>query len=161
MNLYRKLRKKPFIFKRTTGLHPKEFEQIRKKLQILFSKRILQKKQIAGRPYGVQLLENQLLCLLFYYRTYTTQLFISFFFQVDTATISRTISPVEPILAEIVHIKKEKVLTEKELQTLLIDCTEQSIRRPKKAQQKYFSGKKKRHTIKTCLLYTSPSPRDA
>ncbi|MCP3658766.1 MAG: transposase family protein [Bacteroidetes bacterium] len=32
-------------------------------------------------------LENQLLCLLIYYRTYTTQLFIGFWFRVDDATV--------------------------------------------------------------------------
>lgn len=37
----------------------------------------------------------------------------------------------------------------------IIDATEQQIRRPKRQQKKYYSGKKKRHTIKNQLAVTA------
>ena len=39
-------------------------------------------------------------------------------------------------------------------ESLLIDTTEQSIERPKKVQKPYYSGKKKRHTLKTEIRTT-------
>ena len=37
--------------------------------------------------------------------------------------------------------------------TLVVDATESPINRPQKGQKEYYSGKKKRHTIKTQILY--------
>ena len=124
------------------------------KLKPLWAIRYEKGKKKSGRPHGLVNIENYLLCLLFYYRTYTTQLFIGFFFKVDDATISRGISRLEPLLSKISHIKKCRSLSENDLETLIVDATEQEINRPKKGQKKYYSGKKKRHTIKTELLIT-------
>ena len=90
MNLYRKLSIRPFIFHQITGVSLQEFATIVNKLRPIWNKRYLNKKKIAGRPYGIQTLENQLLCVLLYYRTYATQLFIGFWFRVDESTVSRT-----------------------------------------------------------------------
>lgn len=154
MTLFSKLRKKPFTFKRITGLSLQEFDQIMKKLRPAFQKKHIKSKKLAGRPYGINPVEGQLICLLIYYRTYSTQFFIGLLFKVDAATICRTIRRIEPILAKITRIKKERKISQKELETLIIDCTEQPIRRPTKRQKKWYSGKKKRHTIKTEVLIT-------
>lgn len=151
MNLYLKIKKKPVIFKRLTGLEIQEFKQIIKKLKPLWKRKYEAKKKVSGRPYGLVSLENYLLCLLLYYRCYTTQLFIGFWFHVDDATISRSIRRLEPILVKIVAIKKQRSLSEKEMEKLIVDATEQRIQRPKKKQKKFYSGKKKQHTIKTEL----------
>ncbi len=37
---------------------------------------------------------------------------------------------------------------------LIIDCTEQPIQRPSRKQRCWYSGKKKRHTIKTEIVVT-------
>ena len=149
MNLYQKLSNHPFIFRRITGLTLEEFTALTKKLRRLWQRKHLQGKKIAGRPYGVGCLENHLLCLLIYYRTYTTQIFIGFYFNVDAATICRTIKRLEPLLSQIIKIKKQPVLKEKELKTLLLDATEQAITG---ASWAYYSGKKKRQTIKTEIV---------
>ena len=98
MNLYLKLSIHPLIFRRITGLTLEEFTTIIKKLPPIWRRRHLKKKKIEGRPYGVGILENHLLCLLIYYRTYATQLFIGFYFGVDDATVCRTIKRLEPLL---------------------------------------------------------------
>ena len=143
-----KLVKRPRVFRPTTRLTPAEFRTIIKKMQPLWNKKQNKKKK-SGRPHRIKKLENQLLCLLMYYRTYTTQLFLGFFFNADAATVCRAIKTIEPILAKIMEIKKERVLHQEELREILIDCTEQPIQRPTKNQQQYYSGKKKKHTLKT------------
>jgi len=154
MDLYTKLAKKPAIFKKLTGLTNMEFLIIIKKLKPLWNKKYEKKKKVSGRPQGLMNIENYLLCLLLYYRTYTTQLFIGFFFRIDDSTVSRGISKLEPLLSKVCHIKKCRTLSEEELETLIVDATEQEINRPKKEQKKYYSGKKKRHTIKTEVQIT-------
>lgn len=152
MDIYSKISKKPLIFKRITGISIQQFTYIKEKLKPLFHKKYVKKKKVSGRPYGISSIENQLLCLLIYYRTYTTQLFIGFQFNVDDATVSRTIRRLEPLVAKIVQIKKERKISQEDLETLIIDCTEQPIRRPKRGQKRYYSGKKKRHTMKTEIV---------
>jgi len=149
MNLYLKISKRPFIFKQLTGLEIEKFKQIMKKLKPLWKRQYEAKKKVLGRPYGLASLENYLLCLLLYYRCYTTQLFIGFLFSLDDATISRIIRRLEPILVKIIAIKKQRSLSEKEVEKLILDATEQRIHRPKRRQKQYYSGKKKQHTIKT------------
>lgn len=149
MSLYDKLSKRSHVFQRTTGISVLEFDTILKKLKPLWRKHIDKRKQKSGRPYGLGKLENHLLCLLFYYRTYSTMLFLGFWFKVDDATICRSIKRLEPLLAKVVAIKKERKLKQEDLERILIDCTEQAIERPKHKQKKYYSGKKKRHTLKT------------
>ena len=46
-------------------------------------------------------------------------------------------------------IQKEKHLKKEDVEFLLIDATEQPCERPSRGQQVYYSGKKKRHTLKT------------
>ena len=49
------------------------------------------------------------------------------------------------------QIKPEKLLSENDLQLLIVDATEQRIERPKN-QRDYYSGKKHAHTIKTEII---------
>ena len=55
------------------------------------------------------------------------------------------------------RIKKDRTFTQDAVQALLIDVTEQPIQRPKKYKDrnKYYSGKKKRHTQKVELIMKS------
>ena len=77
---------------------------------------------------------------------------MGFVFQVNAATVCRTIKHLEPLLAAKMKIKKDRKMSEAELYTLIVDCTEQPIRRPKKNQKTFYSGKKKRHTTKTEVI---------
>ena len=58
------------------------------------------------------------------------------------------------MLAKIVYISKTRALSQNERQSLIPDATEQPIERPKKGQKPYYSGKKKRHTLKTEIQTT-------
>ena len=154
MDLYRKLAKRPNIFKNITGISLEKFKATLDLLEPKLST-LCKRKIKTGRPYQIKTAENQLACLLIYYRTYITQLFLSFKFNVDAATVCRTIKRLEPHLKNVLAIKKEKVLSYEAFEYLLLDATEQRIQRPKKDQEKYYSGKKKAHTIKTELRITN------
>ncbi len=155
MNLYTKLVSRPYIFLRITGISRVKFNDIIKQLQPIWNKKHLKKKKLDGRPYGIGSLENQLLCLLIYYRTYTTQLFIGFWFRVDDATVCRTIKRLEPFLSQVIEIKKDPKLSEDILRTLLLDATEQRTQGSGETNCPYYSGKKKCHTIKTEIIITN------
>jgi len=155
MDLYIRIQKSPRYFQSIAGIDLKLFGKITEKMKPVWRSAILKQKDKTGRPYGLKNLETHLLCLLIYYRTYTTQVFLGILFDVDAATICRAIKRIEPLLAKVMTIKKARKLTEKELHTIILDCTEQAIRKPRKNQARYYSGKKKRHTIKTELQILS------
>ena len=61
MDIYSKISKKPFTFKRITGITIQQFTHIKEKLKPLFHKKYVKKKKVSGRPYGISSIENQLL----------------------------------------------------------------------------------------------------
>ena len=101
-----------------------------------------------------QSLEEQLIDLLIYYRFYTTHLFIGSLFGVDDSTICRRFAVLEPLVVGAVAIKKDRTRRQDNLETLLIDATEQPIERPVRGQRRFYSGKKKRHTLRTEVQVT-------
>jgi len=56
------------------------------------------------------------------------------------------------ILVQVLRLPGKKALLDGTLQAILLDVTEQPIERPVKHQRLYYSGKKKRHTIKAQLI---------
>ena len=86
--------------------------------------------------------------VLIYYRFYVSFQFLEMLFDLDESNICRHIQKIEPILADAIKINKNRELTQSDLETILIDATEIPNQRPLKKQRKYYSGKKKRHTIK-------------
>ena len=92
---------------------------------------------------------------LIYYRHYVPHRFLEFLFGLDHTNIGRTIRAITPILNRLFRVSEHRAdpgggLDEEQLGTLFFDATEQPIQRPSgPAEQKgYYSGKKKRHTIK-------------
>ena len=156
MNQTARLRKSGNQFRALTGITPEKFDGLLGLLTPLFAeadhKRLSspeRKRAVgAGRRYRTSL-ADRLLMLLIYYRTYVTHEFIGFLFGVDDSTVSRHIRPIEPLLAKIFRIPERKVrLTEDEIAEIFFDGTEQRIQRPGKKQGKWYSGRKKTHTVK-------------
>jgi len=156
MDLFTRIATKSKVFQQITGISLNEFNTLVKKIKSTWKRCILNKKIKSGRPYKLVGINNQLLCLLMYYRVYVSQLFLGIYFEnADKATICRVIKRLEPLVAKVTAIKKIRKLTKKQLEELIVDCTEQPIQRPKKNQKKYYSGKKKKHTIKNELITTT------
>ena len=139
---YSKLKHRPALLKRLAGLTLVDFEKIMKELRVVWDLRIVNAYKKQGRKHKLSL-EDRLLMLLIYYRTYTNQVFIGYLMGVDDSRVCRLIQQLEPLLAGIVAINKDKKLTESEVQAILLDATEQRVERPKKNQKAYYSGKKK------------------
>lgn len=87
-----------------------------------------------------------------------SQRWLGFLFGIDDANVSRLIRKVEPLLAQIITIDKERRMSQDDIQNYIVDATEQKTQRPSKNseddQKAYYSGKKKQHTIKTEIQTT-------
>lgn len=150
---YTRIVKNPKIFLRLFGVNPIEFKAIITKVGPLWERQIVRKYKRPGRPFFLSL-EDRVLMLLLYYRSYVSQLFIGYLFGLDDSRVCRIIQQLEPLLAKVMALPKEKYLSQEEVESTLLDATEQAIERPKKGQKPYYSGKKKRHTLKTEIRTT-------
>ena len=151
-----RLRKNPNAFRRLTGVTPEKFDEVFRQLipvyEVWNTKRLTRPKRKrkigGGRPFDLGL-EDRLLMLLMYYRTYVPHVFLGFLFGIDDSNVGRNINPLQPLLARIFRIPERRIkISEEEIIKLFFDGTEQPTNRPKKGQKKWYSGKKKRHTIK-------------
>lgn len=140
-------------FRYLTGVTPEIFLQMVDRLRPSWE-RLCRRKNRSGRPYGVGNLEDHLLVMLILYRCHITQDFLGLLYGVDKATICRALRRIEPLAKRTVGVKRQIRVTEEEAQALLIDATEQPVQRPKHGQKRWYSGKKKRHSIKNEIITT-------
>lgn len=119
----------------------------------------------AGRPFNLDL-RNRFVMLLVYYRLYITYTLAGFLFDLDQSTVCRDIQKIESLIRKCIPIPQKIYKITKRLKTpeeveqyfpgflAFIDSTEQQIPRPadKRRRMVYYSGKKKRHTVKTQLM---------
>jgi len=135
-------------------------------LKRLLSKRKNRKRTTgAGRPFKLDL-KNRFLMLLIYYRLYITYTLASFLFDLDQSNIWRDIQKIERLVRQCLPIPQKIYNITKRLKTpqevekyfpgflAFIDSTEQQIPRPidKRKRKEYYSGKKKKHTVKTQFM---------
>lgn len=143
-------------FLRLTGITPEAFDSIclelKPRYEVWNEKRLTRSnrcRKIGGGNQFTLCIEDRLLMLLIYYRTYVTHVFLGFLFGISDSIVCRNINPLQPLLADIFKIPERRIeLSEDEIAELFFDGTEQPMNRPRKGQRKWYSGKKKRHTIK-------------
>jgi hypothetical protein len=151
---YKILRKNRGIFSRLFGVNTLEFERILKEVRPRWQSEILDGYNgPGGCPFKHDLAE-MILILLIYYRHYVTQEFVGMLFGLHKSNVCRIIQRLEPILLKIMSLPQRDKLSPEEIRNLIIDATENQIERPKHDQKKYYSGKKKRHTLKTEIRVT-------
>ncbi len=155
-----RLRRSPNAFRQLTGITPVVFDQLLADLTPRHEQAEAKRKDRpgrqrqpgAGRKHTLSL-ADRLLMLLIYYRTYTTHVFLGFLFGVDDSAVGRNINPLQPLLAGIFRIPERKVkLDPEDMRELFFDATERPTRRPEVGQREFYSGKKKRHTIKNQIV---------
>ena len=114
------------------------------------TKRYTSKHQRRGRHQKLRI-EDLLLAKLEYLREYRTYAHIAASYDIADSNIYRGIRWVEDMLIKdgTFSLPGRKALLKNDV--LLVDAAETPIERPKK-QRKYYSGKKKRHTLKTQML---------
>jgi DDE superfamily endonuclease/Helix-turn-helix of DDE superfamily endonuclease len=155
-----RLRRAPKAFRRMTGITPAAFDDLLAQLTPRYEQAEARRKSRPGRrrkPGGGRkhalALADRLLMLLIYYRTYVTHAFLGFLFGLDDSAVGRNINPLQPLLAGIFRIPERRVaLAEDEIRELFFDATERPTRRPERGQRQFYSGKKKRHTIKAQVV---------
>jgi hypothetical protein len=107
---------------------------------------------------------DRLLFILFYFKVYPLQAVQAFFFSMSQAQACEWIHRLTPILNQALGFEKQlparkaadvtRVLRLCPGLEFIIDGTERPIQRPKdkQRQREYYSGKKKRHTVKNVTL---------
>lgn len=161
-SLSSKLKKQPRVFKSLTGITPEKFNLLyfqllpiyQKEEQNRFNKKG-RKRRVGGGRKKDHDLQDQILLTLMYYRHYLSQSFLGIIFNLHNSNVSRRIRYIEPLLARIFKIPTRKIdqsLSEDDIIEYIIDATEQPINRPKKNQKHYYSGKKKKHTLKNQIV---------
>lgn len=140
-------------FRYLTGVSPEIFVSMADRLRPAWEE-FSRRKNRSGRPYGVGELEDHLLVMLILYRCHITQDFLALLYGVDKATVCRSLRRIEPLAKRVLGVKRKIRVNEEEAQALLIDATEQPVQRPQHKQKVWYSGKKKRHTIKNEIVTT-------
>lgn len=155
-----RLLRTPVTFRRLTGLTPAAFRRLVGEVARADDRARLRRAARAGRVRKVGAgrkpalpLDDRLLMLLIYYRTYVPHTFLGFLFGLDDSNVSRSNRRLEPLLAGVFRIPERKVeLTPEEIRELFFDSTERPTCRPVRGQKRYYSGKKRRHTLKTQVV---------
>jgi hypothetical protein len=160
------LRRQPETFRSVCGLSVEKFDALLSRFRPAWeaareqrlTKRERQRAYGGGRRYGLPT-EDQLLLALIYYRHYTPHRFLEFLFGLDHTNVGRTIRAVTPVLNRLFKVSEHRAdpgegLDGERLATLFFDATEQPVQRPsgRGEQKRFYSGKKKRHTLKHQLV---------
>lgn len=119
----------------------------------------------AGRHFKLDV-RNRIIMVLVYYRMYITYTLTGFLFELDQSNVCRDIQKIEGLIRHCLPIPQKLYRITKRLKSkeeveqyfpgfmAFVDCSEQQIPRPKDKIRRrlYYSGKKKKHTIKN--MYT-------
>jgi hypothetical protein len=162
------------LFRSFTGLTVSEFDSIYIEIESKYneherrrhiSNRKKRQRDVgAGRPFKLKVRERFLM-LLIYYRLYITFTLSGFLFDLDQSNVCRDLSILEPLVKQCIPLPKKLYKRTRRTRTIdeveenfpgfkaFIDATEQEIPKPTKNKSKkrtiFYSGKKKKHTIKT------------
>jgi hypothetical protein len=135
----------PENFIRTTGMSLENFYLVLEKIKINILEQ-LEAKPMKKRGLKANItLENKLLLTLLYLRNYPTFFILGKSFGISESYANKTYHYILNILVKIIHVQSHKMMMNKDLDTVIIDVTEQQIERPVKGQKQYYSGKKKTH----------------
>lgn len=142
-------------FKRLVGVRHQTF-----RLMVEVMRTQTPPKLKSGRPSKLSL-EDQVLVTLHYWREYRTYFHIAQTWGVSEATVCRIVHHVENTLIRSGGFRlpgKKWLLQGHEVPaTVVVDVTETPIERPKHKQKQFYSGKKKRHTLKSQLVVDQQS----
>jgi hypothetical protein len=169
---YSALSRNPPHFRNFSGLEVSEFDtlnsQIKEKYPAFEQKRLqrIDRKRAvgAGHPFVLPL-TDRLLMLLIYYHMYPSSTLLGYLFGVSQTSVLKSIKKLEPLVGEVLPLPKKEYDRVRRLQSVeeieamfpgfkaFLDATEQEIPRPhsKRKRKTHYSGKRKKHTVKTQL----------
>ena len=167
---YEKLSRHPSIFRSFTGLTVPEFDALYRKIDRKYPEYEVRRLQRPDRKRDIgashpfkHALRERLLMLLMYHRLYVTSTLLGFLVDLSQSNVLKNIRKLEPLVRETlplpgkIHKAAQRLGTLEEVEELFpgfkafLDATEQKIPRPrdKGKRRTHYSGKKKRHTVKT------------
>jgi len=172
---------------RMTGLTLEQFQTLTNRLTPLWeqaertrlSQRVRQHAIGQGTKYKLATMADKLLCLLVFYRFYLTDELLGCLLGLDASNVCRLQQRLEPLIEQAADptlglslrrrlppgVKKigtwEKLLEVcPDFADVVTDATEQPRQRPpRRTQRRWYSGKRKRHTVKTQLTISRPRGR--
>lgn len=97
-------------------------------------------------------IENQLLLALYYIRDYPTQLKLGDTFGVCESYTCKIYNKMAKYMISVLKLPAKTSLKKEGLKQVIVDVSEQPIERPVVDQKDFFTGKKKRHTMKTLIF---------
>lgn len=162
---------KPYLFQQVLGIKQTQFNKLLPKFACILRRaeysRIPQEKRLrapgAGRKSKLKTDQEKLFFILFYYRHYPTLRLAEVLFEIGNQNICHWVHFLSDILFKALDyqlkLPKAKLRLNNLSQLITVcpalkefisDGTEKPFKRPKKPedQKKYYSGKKKRHTLK-------------
>ncbi len=143
----------PENFKRLTGLSKKNFQHLCNKVDIYVKE---EKERNPLKKRGLKTselsLEDRILLTIYYLRHYPIFANLADVFEISESYCHKIYSRYTKILVKVETLPNRKNVLESAPETVIIDVTEQPIERPVKCQKPYYSGQKKRHTIKVQIL---------
>jgi len=141
------------IFRRRIGIRRRTFRQIYQRVRT-YRDEYRQQNPLSrrGQPSKTLTLTEKLLLTFIYLRQYPTFEHLGAMFGISESYANKLFHQHLDILVKGGGLPGHKALLDGDLQAILIDVTEQPIERPVKEQRDYYSGKKKRHTIKAQLI---------
>ena len=173
MTVYEKLCRRPAVFRNLTGLSIEEFEALYQQMvddierydETRLERGERQRAVGAGRRYAHDV-RNRLLMAMIWLRVYPTYEVLGFIFDLNKSNICRNLKGVLTVLRERLgdevawpdqerrKQKMDRFMQEFPEVAAIVDATEQPTQRPKdaEAQKDHYSGKKKRHTLKTQVV---------
>lgn len=134
-----RLAKRPVTFKRLTGIDVPQFcdllKEVAPKIEVADRKRLnkreRQRKMGAGNEYSLPLCDRLLMTLI-YYRTYVSQEFLGYLFDLDAANVCRNMARIRPVLAQVFRIPEKRIKVDpEEVATLFLTVrnNESSVRK--------------------------------
>lgn len=143
-------------FKRLVGVKRETYEKMVSEVKRINS---LQAQKQTGKKRGPKVKltwYDKVLMMLMYYLEYRTFAHIAADYNISEAQCWRIVTTLERwlIKSELFHLPGRKKLTESDVEwdVVLVDVSEHPIERPKKKQKHYYSGKKKKHSLKSQLV---------
>ena len=174
--VYERLSRRRSAFSSLTGMSVSEFDNLYQEMGSKIGECLIEslnkrdRKRIigAGGNYKNDT-RNRLLLTIIWLRIYATYEVLGFLFDLHKSNVYRNMQPILEVLqrelgAEFAWPDKEKRQKMRMAQFMkefsdvvaIVDATEQATQRPKdnKEQKKYYSGKKKHHTLKNQIIVT-------
>ena len=140
-------------FRRRVGIRRRTFRQVYRRVRAYLEEECRQQPlHRRGKKSTALSLTEKLLLTFIYLRQYPTFEELGAMFGIRESYANKVYHRSLDILVTVLRLPGKKVLLNQAVQAILLDVTEQPMERPVKKQRQWYSGKKKRHTIKAQLI---------